>query len=70
MQSTSNELSTLVSDSAKCKQAKANTKSVIIPELTKVVEMAERLNTMSSVKLGAFRRQLEASCVSSHTEEL
>ena len=32
--------------------------------------MTERLDTMSSVKLGGFRSQLEASCVSSHTEEL
>ena len=32
--------------------------------------MAERLNTMSIINLVGFRSQLEASCVSSHTEEL
>ena len=32
--------------------------------------MVDRLDTMSSVKLGGFRSELEASCVSSHTEEL
>ena len=32
--------------------------------------MAEQLNTMSSIKLGGFKSQLEVSCVSSHTEEL
>ena len=41
-QSSSNELSTLVSDSAKCKQTKANIKSAIIPELTYFAEMLER----------------------------
>ena len=35
-----------------------------------VTEMAEWLDTMSSVKLGGFWSQFEASCVSSHTEEL
>ena len=35
-----------------------------------VTEMAERLNTIYCVKLGGFRFQLEASSVSSHTEEL
>ena len=38
MQSTSNEWSTPVSGSAKCKQAKGNTKCVIIPELTYVIK--------------------------------
>ena len=32
--------------------------------------MVERLDNMSSVKLGGFRSQLEASFVSSHTEKL
>ena len=32
--------------------------------------MAERLYTMSSVKLGGFWSQIEASCVSNHAEEL
>ena len=32
--------------------------------------VAERLDTMSSIKLGGFQSQLEASCGSSHTEEL
>ena len=31
---------------------------------------AERLDAMSSVMLGGFRSQLEASCASSYTEEL
>ena len=35
-----------------------------------VCHMAERLDTMSSVKLGGFRSQAELSCVSSHTDEL
>ena len=50
MQSSSYELSTLVSDSAKCKQMKANTKGVIIPELTYVTEMAERLHAKSKAR--------------------
>ena len=33
-------------------------------------EIAEQLDTKSSVKLGVFRSQLEVSCNSSHTEEL
>ena len=35
-----------------------------------VIEMAEQLNAMSSVKLGGFQSQLEAFCVSTHPEEL
>ena len=35
-----------------------------------VAEMAEQLDTMSSNKLGRFWSQLEASCMSSHNEEL
>ena len=53
MQSLPNELSTPVSNSAKCKQTNANTKCVIIPELMHVTEMADWLYTMSSIKLGA-----------------
>ena len=34
------------------------------------LEMAERLDTMSSVKLGKFRSKLVTSCVSSHTGKL
>ena len=34
-----------------------------------VAEMAEWLDIKSSVKLDGFRSQLEASCVSNHTEE-
>ena len=34
-----------------------------------VVEMAEWLDTMSSVKLGGFWSHLEASYESSHTDE-
>ena len=43
---------------------------VINPELTYVTEMAEWLNTMSSVNLSRFQSQLEAFCMSSHTDEL
>ena len=32
--------------------------------------LAERYDTKSNVKLGGFRSQLQASCVSRHTEEL
>ena len=32
--------------------------------------LAERYDTKSNVKLGGFRSQLQASYVSSHTEEL
>ena len=32
--------------------------------------MAERLDTLSSVKLGRFLSKLKAPCVSNHTEEL
>ena len=42
----------------------------IIPDLTNVVEMAERLDTKSSMNLSGFRSQLEAFSLSSHTEEL
>ena len=35
-----------------------------------IVEMAERSDTKFSIKLGRFRSQLEASSLSSHTEEL
>ena len=35
-----------------------------------VVDMAERLDTKSSVKLGVFRSQLDAFSVFCHTEEL
>ena len=35
-----------------------------------VTGMAERLNTKSGVKLGGFRSQMEASYVSSSTEEV
>ena len=54
MQSSFDELSTLVSDSEKCKQAKAKT-YVIIPQLTYVTEMVEQLDTMFSIKLGGFQ---------------
>ena len=60
MESSSNELSTLVSDSAKCKQSIVNTSE--ISELT-----SERrwwaVCYRSNVKLGRFRSQIEASCV-------
>ena len=38
-------------------------------DLPRNLKMAERLGTKSTVKLGMFRSQLEASCMSSHTEE-
>ena len=61
MQSSSCELSTLVSSKTQCKQAKATTWCLIIPKLS---------DTKSNVKLGRFQSQLEASCVSSHSDEL
>ena len=33
-------------------------------DISYAVEMAERLDTMSSVKLDGFRSQVEASCIS------
>ena len=44
--------------------------NVIITEPMYIVEMAEQLDTMSSVKLGGFPFQLVASYASSLTEEL
>ena len=41
----------------------------MIPELTYVAEMAEELDTMSSVKIGGFRSKLEASRVCNPREE-
>ena len=35
-----------------------------------VTELGERIDTMSIIKLGGFRPQLEAPYVSIHTEEL
>ena len=35
-----------------------------------IAEVAEWLNIKSSAKLGGFWSMFEASCVSSHTEEL
>ena len=35
-----------------------------------VSQLAERYDTKSNVQLGGFRSQLQASYVSSHTEEL
>ena len=69
MESSSNELSTSVSDSAKCKQTKVNTYA-LIPELM----LSRKLNLwvcqQLHVKLSGFHSRLRASRVSSHTEEL
>ena len=54
MQSSSNEITTPVSDSAKCQQTKSDTYA-LIPELT----LSRRLGLV--VKLGRFRSQLGAS---------
>ena len=43
---------------------------MINPELTYIVEIAERLDTISSVKLAAIFSQLEASSMFSLNEEL
>ena len=70
MQSSSNELSTLVFGKAKCKQ---NEGYYIMPynyRVDVVRLLAERYDTKSNVKLGEIRSQLRASYVSSHTEEL
>ena len=40
----------------------------LISVLTYVTEIVEQLDTKSNQKLGGFRSQLEASCVSNHTE--
>ena len=42
----------------------------MISELTWVTEMAEQLDSMSSVKLNGFRAQFKAPCESSQTEVL
>ena len=63
MQSSSNELSTLVSGKAK----------TIMPynSWADVVRLlSKRHDTKSNVNFGGFRSQLQASYVSSHTEEL
>ena len=45
--------------------------SILYNSLAEVVHLlAERSDTKSDVKLGGFRSQLQASYVSSHTEEL
>ena len=41
---------------------------IIIPEIMYVAKMAEWLDTMSCVKLGGFRSQLEVSCMSSQSK--
>ena len=38
--------------------------------MTYVIKMAEQINAISSIKLGGFQSQLEASCMSNQTEEL
>ena len=66
MQSSSNELSTLVSMST-------NESYYSMPYNSRadaVRLLAERYDTKSNVKLGGFRPQLIASYVSSHTEAL
>ena len=69
MQSSSNELSTSVADSVKCEQTKVDTYAI---NSRADVESHFGLGVChrSNVKSGEFRSQLEASRVSSHTEEL
>ena len=70
MQSCSNELSSLASVKA---QMSTNESYYIIPYNSRadvVRLLAERYDTKSNVKLGGFRPQLQASYVSSHSEEL
>ena len=43
---------------------------ISISSSTSIYLIAVRLDTIPSVKLGGFRSQLEASCVSSHTDKL
>ena len=73
MQSSSNELSTPVSDSAKCKQMKLNTYA-LIPEQTLSSSLglgvSQGVCHQSDVKLGGFQSRLAASGVSNHTGEL
>ena len=69
MQSSSNKLSTSVSDSLKCKQTITNTYTLNSRAGIGATEGKE-VCYRSDIKLGRFQSQLEASCVSSHTEEL
>ena len=49
---------------------KATTQCLVIHRADVVRLFAERYDTKSNVKLAGFRSQLQASYVSSHTEEL
>ena len=69
MQSTSNELSTSVSDSAKSKQLKLDT----YPLISKLIwrcKLGIRVCHQLDIKLDGFRFRLGASHASSHIEEL
>ena len=69
IQSSSNESSNSVADSAKCKKTKVN---IYALNYQANVELYVGLGVrhQHDVKLGGFRSKLEVSSVSSHTEEL
>ena len=69
MQSSSDELSTLVSDSAKCKQTNLDTYE-LISERTLSRMLGWMVCHQPDVKLGELQSQFETSRVSSYTEEL
>ena len=70
MQSSSNELSTLVPGKAKMLTNESYYIMAYNPRADVVRLLAEQYDTKSNVKLGGFRSQLQASFVSCHTEEL
>ena len=70
MQSSSTELSTLVSGKAKMLTNESYYLMSYNSRVDVVRLLAERCDTKSNIKLGGFRSQLQASYVFSHTEEL
>ena len=68
-QNSSNELSSLVSNNVISKQMKVNTYTLNSQNWC-WIDCSLRLCYQSDVNFGGFRSSLEASFVSSHTEEL
>ena len=69
MQSYSNELSTSVADSVKCKQTKVDTYA-LNSRADVDLHTGSGVCHQPDIKLGRFRPRLETSHVSVHTEEL
>ena len=67
-QSSLNELSTSVSDSAKCKQMKVN-RYTLTSQADAELQAGLGVRYQPEVKLGRFQSWLEVSCISSHTDE-